>query len=280
MLTVLIGLAAALAWGVHDLLVRRISQGSNVLGQIAMVAAVGAVILAGLGGSDLALMSPRALVFAGLAGFGYVLAYLGLYRAFALAPVRVVSPVLGAFPLLSLLAAALSGAEVTPADWLAVAAVVAGIAVVATAGRGRGSRHRSAARSPGLGGAGGDRLCRDLCAGASGVAGRSVVAGGADHTRLVALLCILAVMAVQRPSLQPVWQNWRILVCHGVLDTAALALVMLAGGWPNAEYAAVAASLFGVVTILLAWRFLGEAVRPVQWLGIGLVFSGIGWLAV
>ena len=99
-------------------------------------------------------------------------------------------------------------------------------------------------------------------------------------TRVVALVCLLSLMAVQRPSLQPVWQNWRILVVMGLLDTAALALVMLAGGWPQAEYASVAASLFGVVTILLAWRILGERVRPVQWLGIVLVFSGIGWLAV
>ena len=66
----------------------------------------------------------------------------------------------------------------------------------------------------------------------------------------------------------------------GLLDTLALGLVMLAGGLAHAEYAAVAASLFGVVTILLAWAFLGEKVRPRQWPGIALVFAGIGWLAV
>ena len=54
---------------------------------------------------------------------------------------------------------------------------------------------------------------------------------------------------------------------------------MLAGGFAHAEYAAVAASLFGVVTILLAWRFLGERLGRVQGAGLALVFAGIATLA-
>ena len=278
MLALLLGLAAALAWGVHDLLVRRISQGTNVLGQILTVTAIGALVLAVPGGRDLAQMSPAALGLAVLAGFGYVLAYLGLYRALGLAPARVVSPVLGAYPLLSMLVAALTGATVTPLDWLAVVAVVAGVAVVAAMAQ------EDAASGPvsvallwaGLGAAG---FAATFALGQAASVGDHSLAAGLV-TRLVALACLLAVLAAQRPSLQPVRQNWRVLIVMGLLDTAALALVMLAGGRPNAEYAAVAASLFGVVTILLAWRFLGETVRPTQWLGIGLVFAGIAQLAV
>jgi drug/metabolite transporter (DMT)-like permease len=99
-------------------------------------------------------------------------------------------------------------------------------------------------------------------------------------TRIAALVVIGALIALQRPSMQPVRAHWRLLPVMGLLDTAALGLVMLAGGYPNAEFASVAASLFGVVTILLAWAVLGEKVRPPQWLGIGLVFGGITWLAL
>ena len=65
----------------------------------------------------------------------------------------------------------------------------------------------------------------------------------------------------------------------GLLDAAALVIVQAAGGLPQAEYAAIAASLFGVMKILLAGRFLGKPVRAVQWLGIAVVFGGIAALS-
>jgi drug/metabolite transporter (DMT)-like permease len=47
----------------------------------------------------------------------------------------------------------------------------------------------------------------------------------------------------------------------------------------QASYASVTSSLFGVVTILLAWGILGERVRLAQGAGIALIFTGLGWLA-
>jgi drug/metabolite transporter (DMT)-like permease len=64
-------------------------------------------------------MTGRPGVAAGL-GLGLCLAIGGLYRAFSLAPVRLVSPVIGAYPLLSLIIAAAQGRTVTQGDWLAV----------------------------------------------------------------------------------------------------------------------------------------------------------------
>lgn len=279
MTALLLGLAAALAWGLHDLLVRRIAPGGNVMGQILVVAAVGAALLALPGAGQLKDLSAPALTQAALAGISYVLAFIGLFRAFGLAPARVVSPVLGAYPLLTMLAAAFSGAEVSPADWLAVIAVVAGVAVTAALAGDEAqgpSAPRAALLWAALGAAG---FAATFALGQAASAGDLSLAAGLV-TRLSGLACILALLAVQRPSLQPVRRHWRVLIVMGLLDTTALALVMLAGGRPHAEYAAVAASLFGVVTILLAWRVLGERVRPGQWLGIALVFAGIAQLAV
>jgi drug/metabolite transporter (DMT)-like permease len=66
----------------------------------------------------------------------------------------------------------------------------------------------------------------------------------------------------------------------GAFDAIALGLVTAAGSLPRAEYASVTSSLFGVLTVLLAAWILKERVRPVQWLGIAAVFSGIATLGL
>ncbi|MFZ9133639.1 MAG: EamA family transporter, partial [Gemmobacter sp.] len=56
--------------------------------------------------------------------------------------------------------------------------------------------------------------------------------------------------------------------------------VTAAAGLAQPEYAAVASALFGVLTIILAWRILDERVSPRQWAGIAAVFGGIGVLSL
>jgi drug/metabolite transporter (DMT)-like permease len=71
----------------------------------------------------------------------------------------------------------------------------------------------------------------------------------------------------------------RTLAFMGVLDAFAIGLVTASASLPNPEYAAISSSLFGVLTILLAWRILKERVAPLQWLGIATVFTGIAVLS-
>ncbi len=278
MYALILGLGAAVAWGFHDLLVRRISPGTNVLGQILTVLTVGAMVLA-----PLALIFPTdfgglALLWAVLAGVSYVCASIGLYRAFGLAPARVVSPTLGAFPLLSLFIAMAQGQSVDLGDWLAVGTVVAGIAVVALLAdedaHAQGTL-REALIWAAIGAVG---FAATFAFGQAASEGHESLAAGAV-TRVTAMMITVGLILWLRPSMDPVRTNWRLLVVMGLLDTCALALVMLAGGMAHAEYASVAASLFGVVTILLAWGLLGERVRPAQWIGIAMVFGGIAKLA-
>jgi drug/metabolite transporter (DMT)-like permease len=75
-------------------------------------------------------------------------------------------------------------------------------------------------------------------------------------------------------------KRWPVLLAMGGLDGLALSSVIVAGGLAQASYASVASSLFGVVTILLAWAVLGEKVKPVQGIGIALIFIGLGRLAI
>ena len=65
----------------------------------------------------------------------------------------------------------------------------------------------------------------------------------------------------------------------GLLDAIALGTVLTAGIYPHPEYASAASSIFGLVTVLLAWVFLKEAINVTQWLGVLVIFTSIAYLA-
>ena len=98
--------------------------------------------------------------------------------------------------------------------------------------------------------------------------------------RLVAVVTVLSGVLLRGLSIAPVLRFWRMALVLGTLDTGALMLVASAGAFPHAEYAPVTASMFGIVTVLLAWRFLGEAMRGIQWIGILGAFAGLVLLSL
>jgi drug/metabolite transporter (DMT)-like permease len=66
----------------------------------------------------------------------------------------------------------------------------------------------------------------------------------------------------------------------GLMDTVALYCVLSAGQLANPQFASVASSIFGLVTVLLAWMFLRERLNLVQWGGTLMTFSGVGYLGL
>ncbi|MCC5974116.1 MAG: DMT family transporter [Rubellimicrobium sp.] len=287
MLALTFGITAACAWAVHDLLVRRLSQGTAILPMLLTVLAVGSAVLAlpVMAFGDWSQMTPAAAAAGALSGLAYAFGMGGLYKAFSIAPVRLVAPILGAYPMLSLGIAGFQGRDIGLQEWLAVAAIVGGIAVVALAGRAE-DKVRSE-----------DALQAILWAviGSTGFGlafwlGQEAARLGAQLpailvTRLAALMVVAGVAALvmrgfYRAPRAMLNGNGRLLAMMGVLDALALGLVTASGGLDFPEYAAIAASLFGVLTILLAWRILGEVVWRWQWLGIGMVFAGIAALSV
>ena len=282
MLSLIFGLAAACAWAVHDLLVRKLGQGSHILPMMLAVLAAG----------TLALVVPTALIaeweamtgpaygFSAAAGLAYVLGMGGLYRAFSLAPVRLVAPILGAFPMISLGFAALGGEAVSVLELVAVLAIVGGIAIVALSGH--------AEDGPSKGTRMGEAILWSI-AGTAGFATTFWLAQeGARQgdemasiavTRVVALAAVALIVLAARAPWRAAAGSGGFLALMGVLDAVAISLITLSGRLPNPEYAAISSSLFGVLTILLAWKILKEAVLPVQWLGIVTVFAGIAILS-
>jgi drug/metabolite transporter (DMT)-like permease len=239
------------------------------------------LVPASLIAGDWAAMTVAATAIATASGLAFALAIGALYRAFSLAPVRVVSPVIGAYPMLTLLIALVQGREVTTGDWLAVAAIVAGIAVVALAARDDGPEGYAAAPGVAMGWA----ALSAVGFAATFALGQEATRQGSELPvaligRVVALAATLALMIWQRGSLAAQRRQMGVLALMGVLDAVALGLVTASGGLPQAEYASVASSLFGVLTVLLAAWFLHERVRGVQAAGIALVFGGIAALGL
>jgi drug/metabolite transporter (DMT)-like permease len=277
------GLTAALIWAVHDLLARKVSQGAALLPIIATILATGCAVLApvSLIFGDWSAMTPMSIGISGLYGLAYALAVGALYKAFSVAPVRLVSPVIGAYPMLSLAIATAQGQAVTPADWMAVLCVVLGIAIVALAARSDAPEGYAAPPAIALGWA----ALAALGFATTFALGQEATRQGAELPtmligRLVALAGIVVLALGRKAPLRPARGQVWLLALMGSFDAIALGLVTAAGALPRAEYASVASSLFGVLTVLLATWFLRESVRPVQWLGIAGVFGGIALLGI
>ena len=285
MLSLLFGVGAALLWGVHDVCVRFVTAKCGPATAFLAVLSVGALLILpfavamggwsaiGTGNATLGILS----------GLTYAAAGYSLYRAFEIGPVRLVAPLIGAYPVLSVLWAAVQGRPPDAAQALAVLAIVAGVGLNAVLSDEGDAASDGPSRLRGA-------LLWSLaaCAGfaltfALGQAA-SAQGGGVALvllSRLAALAGLLSVtLAVDRRSISLRGAPLRLLALMGLCDATALGLVQTAGTLPNPEFAAVASSTFGMVTILLAWGLLRERMTMPQWLAVALVFAGIGYLAL
>ena len=280
MLTLGIGIAAALLWGVHDLCVRRLSREVDVPAGMLVVLLVGAACLvpATLLTGDAASLGGRGLALTALAGVLFATATGCLWRAFGSGPVRVVAPITAAYPVASLGLAAAGGEPVDAFAWAAVAVVIAGVAIVAA---GEGERDEPYSLRAAVAWS----VATAVAFAVTFALGQAIVAGQAAMptllvTRLAAAGAVVAFMLATGGPRMPERGALPMLAAMGALDAGALGLVLWAGRFDDASYATVTASLFGVVTILLAATFLGERLLARQWLGVGIAFAAIAALGV
>lgn len=283
MLALSFGLTAALLWAVHDLLARKLSQGVPLLPLIAMVLGSGCLVLVPLAYmiGDWSVMSAGAWRGAVASGLSFALAIGGLYKAFSLAPVRLVSPIIGAYPLLTLIIAAAQGRTITPVDWLAVLLIVTGIGIVTLSSQ--EDAPETYAAPPMVAIAWGILAAAGFAA--TFALAQEATRGGSDLPvmlvgRTTALIAVLSLIGVRAGPFLPARRFVPVLIGMGLLDAIALGLVTASGGLPKAEYASVSSSLFGVLTVLLATWFLKERASLVQWGGIATVFTGIAILSL
>jgi drug/metabolite transporter (DMT)-like permease len=274
-----LGLTAALLWGLHDYIVRLIGDRADARAMLLVALVIGAVLLA-----PLALMADGwdrfgafTLGMTALSGFFYALGAYGLYRAFAIGPVRLVAPICGAYPLLSVAFHMARGGAAGLAVWAGVIAVIVGITLVTRGEAEEAQAGKLTAIAWSLLAGFGFAFTFGFSQWAAETAGELPVVWVA---RLCACLTAAFVALVWKVPFLTVRPIWKALSIMGTLDAVALTLVTLAGHFPHPEYAPVTASLFGIVTIILAWRLLGEAMVPLQWIGIVVTFGGIALLTL
>ncbi len=217
------------------------------------------------------------------AGVFIVGATLLLYWGLVRGPISVVSPIVAAYPLFSLVFAVIGGVRPELLQWLAMAVVMLGVVLVARYG---GEADAAAKGAPG------------------GLPATVAISVGSAFTfalgiwflqqaqatygelqcliviRLVGVASTVALLlglprARQRVPLG--W--WPLLALQGLLDGGAYLALQAGTRGAGAEVAVVVASTFCLVPVLLARFVLREAIQPLQWAGILLVIAAIAFLS-
>jgi len=280
-MSIVFGLFAALAWGLHDIFVRLVSQKTNIFSALLIVLFFGFFFQSGLivVGDEIAAIPSQAIWPLIFAGFSFTIASIALYKAFEIGPVQLVAPIIATFSILSIIWGVIQGNPLTPLQILAVIVVFIGLFIVVSLAN---TQDKSESH--------GKKIHAILWSSLASVSfalsfglGQSMVDYAPElmtiaATRLIAAIFLIVIMILLKIRFFSALSQWKVLSVIGLLDATAITIVVYAGTLPNASYAALALSLFGVVTILIAWAFLRERMVPLQWLGVALTFIGVAYL--
>ena len=279
MISLGLGMIAAFSWGIHDVCVRYVSQRTGIVAALLTVLVLGSFLAVPVAVifSD-GQMSGTDVMFAIIAGIAFGVAGYALYQALAIGPVRLVAPIIGSYPILSVGWAAMNGAAVDAFQWVAVLLVIGGVGFVA--GSSDSSDDNSQRRVAIL-------WSLLACVGfaVSFALAHIATTQGTEFSvnavsRLTALVCVAGYGLATGAVMLPARSQIPLLAVMGSLDCLALGAVVYAGTQLNPEYSAVAASSFGMITVILASLFLRERMTIAQWAGVAVVFSAIAYLAL
>ena len=279
-MSLLLGLISACAWALHDICVRHVSQKTRILHALLTVLIVGTILMSPVAAyrGDWAAMTLSAYSLCALSGLAFSLASLSLYGAFAIGPVRLVAPIIGTYPVLSVGWSVIVGSPVTGLQWIAVLVVVVGVALVAALSDSAESHGQIM-----------PAVILSLLAGGgfalTFAAGQAAARIGTElpvilSSRVVAAATIGIILIARKQRYRIDRTVLPLLAAMGLLDATALACVTAAGTLPHPEFAAVASSLFGMLTVVLAWAILKEPMSRAQWSAVVMVFCGIGYLGI
>ena len=281
---VLWGCLSALCLGSADFMARfgtRALGARNVYLFVLSIGGIALTFLVLVSGTPF-VWSPLGFALSAVHGVSVVVMSLLLYTALARGPISMVAPIVAAHPVLVLAFAFAAGARPEFGQWLAMVAIVAGVVWVA--------RHATPDPAEAFAGRAARRTTLTIAAGASFAHAVIVISGQAavPHLgelqttwigRLVGLAALLGLFAVrrERPRCRMNWIPFLVLL--GVLDTGGYLALFSGSTGPHPEATAVAASSFGVVTVILARIVLHEPIAWRQWYAIALVFGGVAALA-
>jgi DME family drug/metabolite transporter len=290
----LTGLGAALAWGTMDvgsaLAARRVGSLAVTAGGQAVSAVL---LLAMLFASGASLPTdPRAILVSAAVGVVGAGAYLAYFTGLRIGPIAIVSGMVAAYGGLTVLLAVIVRSEtLTPLQ--ALGAVIATVGVVMTGVAFDADWRRTHLAGPGVVFAIVALILFSVMTVGLAEAIETApwlpviaLSRGVNAVLTCALVAVAVVSrhrvfgAVLSAPLPPSRVAWLLVVLGGVLDAAGLISISVGLEQAPTWLVGLASSFGPAVTILAAVAFLGERLRPVQWLGLAGVAVGLVAIAL
>lgn len=275
MTALVLALGASLAWGVSDFvgpLLARTLGALRVLfwGQLGGLLAIAiAVAIRGDGPAG------WGVLFAVAASIGGMLGLFAYYRGMAVGAMSVVAPIAGVSAIVPVIFGIATGDRPSATQYVGIACALAGVGLASV------EQHEGARRvATGVG------LALLAAIGFGFYFPWMHAAGEIDFWwaslvfRLTALLVVTAAIAAQRPSLRLRPRELAIVAAIGVGDTLGNFLFAAASGHGIVSLTSVLASLYPIVTVMLAAAVLHERVAVTQRAGIVLTLTGVVLISV
>ena len=279
-MSALLALLSSAFWGLSDFLGGNASRRlrlPTVLGVSQLTALILLVVLAGLTG---AFDTPTDYVLpAAVAGATGVLALGMFYRALSIGTMGGVAPVAALGVAVPVAYGILRGEHPSVLQAVGIAVAVVGVVLASgpeLSGEGRGG---ALALLLALGAAVGFGAVLVLVAQASEGDDTGAVVMTLIAMRVTSVVLLGLVLLASRRSLDVEPTDLPVLALIGAGDAGANALYAVASRSALVSVTAVLASLYPVVTALLAYRVLGERLRRVQVAGVGVTLVGVALLA-
>jgi drug/metabolite transporter (DMT)-like permease len=293
-LAITLGLTGAFSWGAADFAARFASRRIGAYRTLFFMQFFGfmalSVYLKLTVGFSQVTPGWRPWAMAAAAGVLNMLASFSLYHSFEIGTLSIVGPVSSSYPALTVALSLLSGERLHALRGTGLAVTLIGVILAATSFAPNAPNHAGSTSPPAKPQHAHAQLSKGVgwaifAAGGFGVLfwflGFHVVplVGSAVSVwvmRITALVSLAIAAGPARQTLElPRGGVWWMLLTVGVLDTAAFVANNAGLNTGEVSVVSVLASLYGAVTVILAWIFLRERLERSQWLGIVLIFIGI-----
>ena len=282
----LLGVGAAASWGVGDFTARFIGRAVGVPAGLFGIMLIGslAVGLYIVASGEPLVWELSGLWLLVLNGVATMLATFMLFDALTRGPVSLGSPMVSSYPAFAVPMTVVFGARPDPIHWLAMAATLGGIWLVALAvsridGGDKPEYAPAVLRRAVLMAIGSAFFFAVALLAADEAIGRYGVPLTLLSGRIVGAVVLGAGFLVMRKAPNMPVRAWPLILLLAVADTLGYIFVYAGLSLENGEFAIVTSSAYSVVTILLARIILKERVVPLQWLGVAIVIAGIGTLS-
>lgn len=277
---ILLGLTAALSWGLADYFAaitsRRTGSFRVVLGfhLVAMVLLGGLLVITGEGLSDVSSGDLAWLAFVGLLGG---LSYLAFYQALAIGPISIVSPIVSAYAAVTVVCAVLIGGErLAAGETAAIVVVIIGVLLASSDLAQMGKLKRIALLGI---------LLALITAVVIGAFVYGVAHFSADYGWLVPIFLARGFSTLFLLAISLRMGDWRfpdrsprllgMITLIAVVDTLGYVAFNFGVRHADTTVVATAAAPYAVVPIVAGVLILHERPRTTQWAGIAFVIAGL-----